>query len=246
MCERQFDSIIAAKFLLLSGSRYQPLHQGAAVKLGKRLQYLHDIITPDYQHIWDCCCDHGQLGAALLQSSQAHVHFVDVVPELIDKLQLELGHYFADYQHRYSTYVMDVARLPIYQDGSKQLVIIAGIGGDLTAELVSKLTASLDDNIDLLLCPVHHHFTLRERLRELDWKLKHESLVEENQRIYEVIYVSQDITAQAVSTVGQSIWQQGALSSRYLAKTLAHYQRVAMGKPEAQRILDAYQGLAPL
>lgn len=181
-----------------------------------------------------------------MQSSQAHVHFVDVVPELIDKLQLELAHHFTDYQHRYSTYVMDVAKLPLTQSDNKQLVIIAGVGGDLTAELVSSLTANLNVNVDLLLCPVHHHFTLRQRLNELGWKLKQEALVEENQRIYEVLYLSQDSEAQAISAVGQQIWQQGELSTRYLTKTIAHYQRVAKGKLETKSILHAYQSLAPL
>ncbi|HSC68256.1 MAG TPA: SAM-dependent methyltransferase, partial [Cellvibrio sp.] len=57
------------------------------LKLGKRLQQIELMVTANYDHIWDCCCDHGLLGAALLARKAApHIHFVDIVPELMRKL----------------------------------------------------------------------------------------------------------------------------------------------------------------
>ncbi|RZG07821.1 SAM-dependent methyltransferase [Pseudoalteromonas sp. CO348] len=213
------------------------------MKLGKRLQTLHDVVTEDYQHIWDCCCDHGQLGAQFLDSSQAHIHFVDVVPALIAKVKLDLARFFPEAETRYSLYTQDVATLPLAQYSGRQLVIIAGVGGDLTAELMTSLCCNLRDEVDFLLCPVHHHYTLRQTLQSLPLKLTYESLVEENRRIYEVLYLTSGKTGTAITPLGEAIWQQGTLSKRYLEKTLDHYARVAKGKPEAQAILLAYQHL---
>ncbi|HTG55937.1 MAG TPA: SAM-dependent methyltransferase, partial [Niabella sp.] len=48
-----------------------------------------------YTHIWDCCCDHGLLGAALLsRQAAAHIHFVDIVPELMHELKNKLQRFF--------------------------------------------------------------------------------------------------------------------------------------------------------
>jgi len=48
------------------------------------------MVTGNYQHIWDTCCDHGMLGEALLVEQIANkvntrliVHFVDIVPSII-------------------------------------------------------------------------------------------------------------------------------------------------------------------
>ncbi|QSA20815.1 SAM-dependent methyltransferase, partial [Vibrio furnissii] len=37
------------------------------MKLSKRLQTIEKLVTQHYDHIWDCCCDHGFLGMTLLQ-----------------------------------------------------------------------------------------------------------------------------------------------------------------------------------
>ncbi|WP_198595364.1 SAM-dependent methyltransferase, partial [Vibrio lentus] len=50
------------------------------MKLSNRLQTLHSLVSNDYQHIWDCCCDHGFLGVQLLSDNKAPlIHFVDIV-----------------------------------------------------------------------------------------------------------------------------------------------------------------------
>lgn len=211
------------------------------MKLGKRLQALHDIVDKDYQHIWDCCCDHGQLGAQFLLSSEAHIHFVDVVPELIDKVKSNLQRFFDTQATRYSLYALDVAKLPLAQHHGRQLVIIAGVGGDLTANLMRNICANYDNHVDFLLCPVHHQYTLRNTLQTLNLNVVEERLVEENNRIYEVLYLSTYKTGSMITSLGDAIWQQGELSARYLAKVQTHYTRVAKGKPEAQAVLAAYQ-----
>lgn len=49
------------------------------------------MVTSEYTHIWDCCCDHGLLGAALLsRQAGSYIHFVDIVPELMSELKNKL------------------------------------------------------------------------------------------------------------------------------------------------------------
>lgn len=163
------------------------------MKLGKRLTQLVQQVKRDYDHIWDCCCDHGLLGAALLkQYPSSTVHFVDIVPSLIEKVTLDLIRYFpaTTDSPRWRTYCLDVRDLPLEANAGSHLVIIAGVGGDLMTEFIAELAKRHPSmTFDLLLCPVHHTYTLREQLIALNAELKSERLVEENQRIYELLHV---------------------------------------------------------
>lgn len=112
------------------------------MKLGKRLTQLVQQVKRDYDHIWDCCCDHGLLGAALLkQHPSSTVHFVDIVPSLIDKVTLDLIRYFpaTTDSPRWRTYCLDVRDLPLEANAGSHLVIIAGVGGDLMTEFIAEL-----------------------------------------------------------------------------------------------------------
>tara|TARA_R110000787_G_scaffold74694_1_gene165897 strand:- start:7979 stop:8797 length:819 start_codon:yes stop_codon:yes gene_type:complete len=247
-------------------------------KLSKRLQQIEAMITPQYDHIWDCCCDHGLLGFALLsgkisgQTSQqgsfqasSTVHFVDIVPELMAKVQHKLERFYPN--SSWKTYCLDVAKLPLRQQG-KHLVIIAGVGGDLMLQFISAIVEQHKQlNIDFLLCPVHHQFALRQQLIALDFSLKDEVLIEENQRFYEILLVSflnedksenpaEELseTKSKINPVGDKIWQttsskQREIIDRYLHKTLSHYQRIQQGAQQnkvndVQHIIDAYNAIA--
>ncbi len=49
------------------------------MKLGNRLKQLYSKVTAEYEHIQECCCDHGLLGASFLerQAAMQTIHFVD-------------------------------------------------------------------------------------------------------------------------------------------------------------------------
>ena len=55
------------------------------MKLSKRLNAINSLITQSYDIVWDCCCDHGFLGMALLERGIAkQINFVDIIPELME------------------------------------------------------------------------------------------------------------------------------------------------------------------
>ncbi|MFA0112287.1 tRNA (adenine(22)-N(1))-methyltransferase TrmK [Vibrio sp. 10N.261.46.E11] len=240
------------------------------MKLSNRLQTLHSLVSNDYQHIWDCCCDHGFLGVQLLSDNKApQIHFVDIVPSLMNELEGKLTRYFpqdnSDQQaviSQWQVYCMDVAAIPLEKHTGKHLVIIAGVGGDLTQKLVDDIHCKHPDKaIDFLLCPVHQLFELRSHLKALKFGLIDEVLIEENRRYYEILLVSnnsgeaeQSRSVSEISNVGDKIWlpscdEQMKVSQQYKAKTLQHYLRIhqgqeKQGKPsEVKHIIYAYQAI---
>jgi len=238
------------------------------MKLGKRLSKIESMVGTEYDHIWDCCCDHGFLGVNILAANKSSVvHFVDIVPNLMGALEAKLQRFFP--QSRlgerqtnslessttplWETHCMNVAELPLKRHDGRQLIIIAGVGGDLTLELIRDIQSSNPElALDFLVCPVHQHHMVREGLNRLNHGLIKECLVEENRRIYEIIlssYRPEVTTIQSpIHPVGSQIWQvysdqDYAIAKRYLAKTIEHYQRVNKGK-ESYEVLEAYKNVS--
>ena len=227
------------------------------MKLGKRLEHLKSLVGTHYDHIWDCCCDHGFLGSALLADKIApHIHFVDVVPELMQELNEKLQRFFPQpltesVSSQWHLHCLDVAQLPLADFAGKHLVIIAGVGGNLISEFVSAIRKAHPTlELDFLLCPVLHQYRLRQELMRWNMRLLSEQLMRDKQRYYEMILVS---TAPHVgiplSVVGELIWhantdEQRNIVAGYLRKTLAHYRRVQLGDdPAAEKIIADYASI---
>lgn len=233
------------------------------MRLGKRLTQIESLVGAGYTHIWDCCCDHGLLGAALLsRQAAAHIHFVDIVPDLMHELKNKLQRFFpADAltankstNSQWHIHCLDVALLPLDHVVGKQLVIIAGVGGDLMTDFIEAICKRHPTlAIDFLLCPVHHNFTLRQQLIKHGFDLQREVLIEENQRFYEILLVTRNPHRKAlccpVNPVGDQLWhcadtEQITIAHQYLQKTIAHYQRMQL-RPnvDVQHIIDAYNAV---
>lgn len=233
------------------------INQEKRLKLGKRLAQLAAMAANQYDHIWDCCCDHGFLGAALLARNAApHIHFVDVVPELMQQLEQKLRRFFplAGASHNCSqwhVHCKDVAGLAFAKFGGKHLIIIAGVGGNLISEFVKNIaTANPSAEIDFLLCPTLHQYALRQQLIALDFRLKSETLIVDKNRYYEIVLVTHSKNGGShISPVGEKIWQadtpeQKKIAAAYLRKTLAHYRRVGLNDQlDAQPIIHAYSSV---
>lgn len=231
------------------------LNKGKKLRLGKRLKKIESMVGENYDHLWDCCCDHGLLGAALLAKNVSpHIHFVDIVPALMSELENKLYRFFpadSGSGSQWQVHCMDVCALPLQEHSGKHLVIIAGVGGDLMAEFVQAIyLRNPSAEIDFLLCPVHHQFTLRQQLIHCDLRLLDESLMLENQRFYEILLVSnkKNITS-VINPAGSLMWQantpeQIKIAHAYLSKTLAHYKRMQLNAgSNVQHIIEAYSAI---
>ncbi|MGZ9897793.1 tRNA (adenine(22)-N(1))-methyltransferase [Shewanella gaetbuli] len=240
------------------------------MKLGHRLSSIVDMIPMQYQHIWDCCCDHGLLGAEMLNRQLAkQIHFVDIVPELMATVEQKLQRFYPiatdsyAYLPQWSVHTQDVAKLPLADYNGTQLIVIAGVGGDLMASMVNSLIQNNPQlTLDFLLCPVLQVATLRSTLIQHRCSLLDELLVTENKRFYELIYVryqaegltvSKPLNNPLVSLFGDKIWQlprnshpastlQATDLQRYLTVTINHYQKVAHNKgQQVDNLVAGYQ-----
>ncbi|WNC67696.1 tRNA (adenine(22)-N(1))-methyltransferase TrmK [Thalassotalea nanhaiensis] len=228
------------------------------MRTGKRLTQINRMITNNYQNIWDCCCDHGLLGIELLKRKAANtIHFADISAPLIDKLELQLQKFFSDdgYVNHWQVHTIDVAKIPLRsgknnkQQKAEQLIIIAGVGGDLLIELVqSIIQANPHSALEFILCPVHHNYKVRAALNELNCRLINESIVKENNRFYEIIHIttSTNKTTLPISNVGSIMWDfSNDEHQQYLQQRINHYSRMLKSTNiDAQRIIDAYNKLS--
>ncbi|WP_354625784.1 tRNA (adenine(22)-N(1))-methyltransferase TrmK [Psychromonas sp. MME2] len=218
------------------------------LKKSARLQTIEQLVTSNYTHIWDCCCDHGLLGINLLNGQVAStVHFVDIVPRILSELQGKLEKYWQGDIDAWMIHCTDVKALAFdnYGKSETHLIIIAGVGGELMMEIISSLLAKIA-NIDaeFILCPVHHNYEVRRFLIGHGMGLIDEHLVFENKRFYEIMHVSRKARSK-ISCIGDKMWElQNPLHRQYLQKKIKHYQTlVSNSKYDADDVNKSYQAL---
>ncbi|WP_432459598.1 tRNA (adenine(22)-N(1))-methyltransferase [Agarivorans sp. QJM3NY_25] len=220
------------------------------MKLNRRLAFIDQLITQHYRDIWDCCCDHGQLGAQLLQREIAGtVHFVDQVSTISAQLEQQLQRFFpCNKSHsspKWLVHCIDAGELPLsaaHPSQTKELIIIAGVGGELCIQLIDSILSKHPQRpLEFILCPVHHQYELREFLAKKKLALLSEHLIEDKRRCYEVLHVS-TTAGLNISPIGQQMWQlTNPEHRRYLLRTIQHYQR--MSQASAHPALSQYQAL---
>ena len=122
------------------------------------------------EEFWDICCDHGLLGAAALKSGHfKHIHFVDRVPHIIEKLRRGLVG-----ETEASIHLAGAENLRSELSGT---VVIAGVGGH---NIVNILESWNEQGIlragRLVLNPLTHIEPLREFLSNFDSYSEKETL----------------------------------------------------------------------
>ncbi|MEZ9596002.1 tRNA (adenine(22)-N(1))-methyltransferase TrmK [Shewanella sp. 10N.261.52.F9] len=225
------------------------------MKISQRLKYINNMIHDQYEHIWDCCCDHGLLGAALLKRNAAKaIHFVDVVPELMHEIEQKLTRFYPvtgstvqissnqnvnQHNSVWQIHCADVGKIQLAPISESQLIIIAGVGGDLTISLVAEIIARHPNHtLEFIICPVHHTYKVRQAMQDLGMGLLSEHLLQENKRFYEIIHLikspqlpeNTDVPNEPVSLVGSAMWDFSRdIDKAYLQSLLNHYQRIEQG-----------------
>lgn len=253
------------------------------MKLSKRLSQIFNLVSKPYDDIWDCCCDHGLLGFKLLNNNVATtVHFVDRVPSIIDKVEYKLLNYYQSIEEdksnkvpNWQVHTLDMAcqSLPI-KNNHQQLIVIAGIGGDLLVTLINKLmTDHGDKTLEFIICPVHHEYEVRAALTSWSMNLINEKIVFENKRFYQVLHVvyhpdssaidgtpieSSMTESPAIETsiplltlTGSTQWDfSNTLHQQYLDNLLTHYTTKLLGTKSSaeahalKKIVNAYESLS--
>lgn len=205
-------------------------HNHKIQPLSKRLSAIDDAVANNFDHVWDCCCDHGYLGRHLLARAAApNIHFVDIVPNIIDQLERHLAG-TSTTSSQYHIYCQDVAKLPLdnFDTDDKHLIIIAGVGGDLTLQIVEQLVDNNpDQELEFILCPLRQQFVLRNQLANRGLKLIDELLVKDDKLFYEIIHLTTG-QGEPIEGVGSKLWcNPNQWHVQHLQIVLAHFKRMA-------------------
>ena len=216
------------------------------MKLSKRLNVINSLITQPLDIIWDCCCDHGFLGMALLERGIAkQINFVDIIPQLMEALeqslqQFEQGKSLPSWQVRCE----DVAQIKLPTD-AKQVIVIAGVGGDLCLKLIEQIIANNPHSLkqlSFIICPIMHLYKVRAGLKDCNLQLDSEQIIVENKRFYEVLQVSFNATG-TITKTGAHMWDKhNPQHHQYQQQLLDHYTRM-LNKDRVyyQKVITEYQ-----
>lgn len=205
------------------------------MQLGKRLSAIAERVkqSSTYNQVWDCCCDHGYLGAHFLEyyasinRSDICVNFVDQVPHITQQLNAKLKH--LNYSN-YEVHTLKAERLSL-GDSDQHCLIIAGVTTTGTLKILQGILDNhLTQSLDVILCPTRGQFDLRQYLILKEAHLIHEEHIIENKRHYEIIHVQFNTSLsskkkQTVSDIGE-FWQSGNEAHlSYLNSKLRHYKK---------------------
>lgn len=193
--------------------------------MGKRLRVLEAAVSGSYDRVWDCCCDHGFLGRALLISGKArYLVLVDHLANLKAPLQALM----ADQDPAsFDIRITDAAGLTLSQ-ARDELVIVAGVGPETILSIVAGLCAGNDcRDTEFLLSPTGDVLNLRRQLRAIGFALMGEGFVSERGRGYPYLKVtlSRQRASETLTDLGH-FWNPACPDQhRYLSQLQAHYQR---------------------
>ena len=198
-------------------------------RLGPRLNTILEYVSrvqqdKAYPYIWDCCCDHGYLGIKILSENLCEkLIFVDQLPHLIEQLSKKLAPFCMQNNNvgEYELITADAGELK-FNSKLRHLVILAGIGGETTVEIVTTIEENHPNvQIDYIFCPSASHTALREYLAVNEFGLEFETLACEKQRYYEIMFVKGKATSNELPRVSLTctLWEKANDNhQRYLAK----------------------------
>lgn len=223
------------------------------IQLSKRLSAIAELIiqSKEYSQIWDCCCDHGYLGAYLLNHfadasrPKVHIHFVDQVSHITENLAHKLS---KNQGSNYSIHTKDAGQLKLNPD-YRHCMIIAGVTTTGTLKILQAiLNNDPPPDLDFILCPTRGQFDLRQFLIKQHAHLLNETLIKENQKYYEIIHVRlntelSERMIKRVSTIGE-FWQYNDPEHiSYLNNKILHYQHHTSINEEVSKAAQKYSDM---
>jgi tRNA (adenine22-N1)-methyltransferase len=167
------------------------------IKLSKRLSFILKLVPSVGDVFYDLCCDHGHLGISVAKiHSYKKVFLIDQVKSIIDKIshdylsEINLNSPIIDIQ------CLDARKLKIDQD-LKNIISIAGVGGELAIKMVDNLLGQMGFD-DILVISAHNNVSkLRSYLIEKKLELLEEGLIEDNKKFYEVLVVRKSMLSKS-------------------------------------------------
>lgn len=192
-------------------------------------------MTPRCRAVADIGCDHGLLIAALLESGRCDYGIAaDINPQPLEKARRELTRrgLLAQSECRLTNGLCGIA--PVGVDA----VVIAGMGGELIADILSRWDYTENPAVTYLLQPMTRPVALRRWLYEHRFSLLEERCCEAGGKLYTVLraqYTGSPTEATpAALYYGALDFAHDPLAAKYRALVLARLQRRVTGLVEAK------------
>jgi len=151
--------------------------------LSERLEAIAQLIIPD-QPVADIGSDHGNLAMYLLEQQRSPRV---IVSEYTDGPYLRLLKETADHPARDRLEVRQGNGLQVLEPCEVATVVIAGMGGDTTVEILSHDWSKTSSFKRLLLQPMTRAGIVRKVLADKGFVINEEKLVQEKHRFYVII-----------------------------------------------------------
>ena len=150
------------------------------MQLSKRLQTVADMVTPG-NRVADIGCDHAYISIYLAKRNIApFIVAMDINQGPIDRAMENISRY--GFSGRIAVRKSD--GLQLLQTGEVDTILIAGMGGALMLEILTKYPESLISVKELILQPQSEVHLVREALSELGFMITEENMVKDDGKYY--------------------------------------------------------------
>ena len=155
-----------------------------------RINCLIDLVPKETETLWDLCCDHGQIGLGYFAKFQDRsVIFVDQIASITQSLEHKTK--------LISTQKLEVlcesATTTNYNRAGINTYLIAGVGGELAAKILSRIDSTLENDRSFILISAHNHMDIvREHALKLGYKGTRELIFKERNQFYEMILLNKN------------------------------------------------------
>ena len=186
------------------------------MQLSKRLQTLADMVTKG-RTVADVGCDHAYVSIYLMEqqiASKVIAMDINKGPLLRARENIEGNHLLGSIETRLSNGLMELS------PGEVDAILIAGMGGALTVDILSAREDVVEQAEELILSPHSEIFLVREYLRHHGFKIVMENMVKEDGKYYMMMKALRDKCAENTTKNIDALYQ--SLFDRYGEYLLEH------------------------
>ena len=194
-------------------------------KLSPRLHSLISLIEASRTTLWDIGCDHALLG---LQAPEVcpwikEVHLVDPSEAVFVNLKQLITTHIPKASFTMNLHNKNGENLTV--STANNVFVMAGMGGKTVMRILSHLKEVAGDHDQFIISPNRDILQVRAFLKENNWGLLGEALVEEEGLFYQQLSLTKMNTARSVSLYGEDFWQTpvgGRYKSHLVDKLSVH------------------------
>ena len=150
------------------------------MQLSKRLQAVADLVTPGHR-VADVGCDHAYTSIYLVENKiSPYVIAMDINQGPIDRAKENIKKY--GYEKEIATRKSDgLEKLKV---GEVDTVLIAGMGGGLTVQILTQHRERMAGLKELVLSPQSEIYLVRKLMQEIGFTITNENMIKEEGKYY--------------------------------------------------------------